>query len=230
MPTLAIIIPVLNDTDALAVLLRALQPWRDRCELVVVDGGSYDGSAALARTLADIVIVSEPGRARQMQAGADAVQAPWLWFLHADSVVPPALFEAVLSLPADAQWGRCDVRLDDSRWLLRCVGACMNLRSRLTGICTGDQGMFVRADLFRRIGGYAQIPLMEDIELSARLRRHAAPVCVRPALQTSARRWRQQGVVRTIVLMWWLRLQFFFGVAPQRLFRRYYSSPFPPNE
>ncbi len=224
MVALAIIVPVLNDANALCALLRALQPWRDRCELIVVDGRSADDSVTVARRYADQVLHSPPGRARQMQQGAAAARAARLWFLHADSQVSPAVIDALLATPDTVLWGRCDVTLDDARWPYRCIGFCMNLRSRLTGICTGDQGIFVRADIFQKLGGYASIPLMEDVELSGRLRRLARPLRLTGGLVTSARRWRDNGVLRTIFLMWWLRLMFFLGVSPAELHRRYYPS------
>lgn len=224
MAELSIVIPVLNDAQALQRLLQDLQPWRGRCQVIVVDGGSSDESASIAMRHADNWLVTEPGRARQMQAGADIATAPRLWFLHADSLVPESLVTVVLRLPADIKWGFSAVKMDDTRLTFRVVAAAMNARSRWTRIATGDQGIFVDRNVFIATGGFALIPLMEDIELSKRLRRISRPECLAGPIVTSARRWRDKGVWRTIFLMWWLRFQFFIGVSPDRLYRRYYVS------
>ncbi len=200
--------------------------------VVVVDGGSSDGSAELAHQGADRVLQAARGRAVQMNAGAAVSDAEVLLFLHADSQLPAHADAAVLqALRADgaaAQWGRFDVRIDSPRRLLAIVSAAMNLRSRITGIATGDQALFVRRALFERLGGFADIALMEDIELCTRLRRHGRPACLREKVLTSARRWEQHGVWRTIVLMWRLRLAYFFGAAPDRLAVRYGYRPRTP--
>lgn len=218
---LSIIIPVLNDAAALSSLLVSLQEVKDSAEIIVVDGGSTDASASVAERYAHRLLRTAPGRATQMQAGAQVATGNWLWLLHADSELSPSLLAEMQQLPRHFQWGRCDVQFDDPRRVFRVIAFFMNWRSRLTGICTGDQGMFVRRELFWEIGGFAALPLMEDVELSARLKK-CAPVR-RPVtpLVTSARRWQSQGVLRTILLMWWLRLQFFLGVPAASLHRRY---------
>lgn len=220
---LSIIVPVLNDAAALSSLLVSLQQVRDSAEIIVVDGGSSDASCSIAERYAHRLLRTAPGRANQMQAGAQVATGNWLWFVHADSVLSPSLLVEMQQLPGHFQWGRCDVQFDDPRRVFRVIAFFMNWRSRLTGICTGDQGMFVRRELFSEIAGFASLPLMEDVELSARLKKRA-PVR-RPAtpLVTSARRWQSQGVLRTILLMWWLRLQFFLGVPAASLHRRYYG-------
>lgn len=220
---MSIIIPVLNDAAALSSLLVSLQPVRDSAEIIVVDGGSADASRSVAERHAHRLLHTAPGRANQMQAGAQVATGCWLWFLHADSVLSPSLLAEMQQLPEDFQWGRCDVQFDDPRRVFRVIAFFMNWRSRLTGICTGDQGIFVRRDLFSAIGGFASLPLMEDVELSARLRKRARlrrPIAL---LVTSARRWQSHGVLRTILLMWWLRLQFSLGVPAATLHRRYYG-------
>ncbi|AEG91465.1 candidate b-glycosyltransferase, Glycosyltransferase Family 2 [Ramlibacter tataouinensis TTB310] len=205
-------------------LLRTLQPLRSRgAEVVVVDGGSTDGTWLLAsRGGADHVLVAAQGRASQMNAGAQGARADALLFLHADTVLPPEADRLVAqALAAGADWGRFDVRIAGDAPLLRLVGALMNLRSRWTGIATGDQALFVRREVFAAAGGFPDLPLMEDIALSTRLRRRGAPACLRATVATSARRWERHGVLRIILLMWWLRLRYFFGAAPQQLADRY---------
>lgn len=225
MLSIAIILPVLNEEAQIVAGLSALQPLRQQaCPLIVVDGGSRDRTVALAEPLADHVIVSPKGRAAQMNAGAALAKADILWFLHVDSVPPvdaATLIRAALSNP-NQSWGRFDVRLSGRHPLLRVVETLMNLRSRLTSIATGDQGIFVRRELFEHIGGYPAIALMEDIAMSRLLKRHSHPVCLRRRLQTSSRRWERDGIVRTILLMWRLRLAYFFGADPGQLARIYY--------
>ncbi len=227
MTAVSVVIPALDEAEHIAPVLEALQPLRAAGgELIVADGGSTDATVDVARPLADTVLSCAPGRARQMNAGAAAARGHWLWFLHADTVAgAPALaaLRAAMARPG-VQWGRFDVRLSGRHPLLRVVERAMNLRSRLTGICTGDQGIFVRRDLFRALGGYADIPLMEDIELTRRLRRHGRPLCITAPLVTSSRRWERHGVVRTIVLMWRLRLAYALGASPHRLARLWRAS------
>ncbi len=218
---LSIIIPTLNEADTLGVLLQQLQPLRRRGhEVILVDGGSTDATPVMAAPWVDRVLRAPAGRARQMNAGAEIAGGQVLWFLHADSCIPADADAYVLAGTTPA-WGRFDVRLSGNRLLLRCVARLMNLRSRVTGIATGDQGLFVARDLFARIGGYADLPLMEDIDLSKRLKHIQRPVFVRQVLTTSSRRWEARGVVRTIVLMWSLRLAWFLGVPAARLARYY---------
>jgi rSAM/selenodomain-associated transferase 2 len=191
----------------------------------VVDGGSVDGSAALARPYADRVLAAGRGRAVQMNAGAAVAVGDVLLFLHADTRLPDGA-DGLLreALTGRRQWGRFDVRLSGRRPLLRVVERLMNLRSGLSGIATGDQAIFVRRPLVEAVGGFAPIPLMEDIEISGRLR-HAAgwPACVRVPVLTSSRRWEQGGTLRTVLLMWRLRLAYSFGADPSVLARRYGS-------
>ena len=225
MPRIAIILPVLNEETQIAVHLKTLQAWRGPdCELIIADGGSADQTVALAQPLADRIIVAPKGRAAQMNAGAAVTQSEILWFLHADSL-PPAeaitLIQAALTDP-NRHWGRFDVRLSGAHPALRMVETLMNLRSRLTGIATGDQGIFVRRERFEQVGGYPPIALMEDIALSRLLQRRSPPVCLRPRLTTSSRRWERDGVFRTILLMWRLRLAYFLGANPDQLARIYY--------
>lgn len=227
MPAISIILPVLNEETQIMAGLEALQAWRGQnCELIVADGGSRDRTAALAKPLADQVIMSARGRAAQMNAGASKAQGDILWFLHADSLPPPdavELIRVVLSNP-DRHWGRFDVRLSGCHPALRMVETLMNVRSRLTSIATGDQGIFIRRTLFEQIGGYPSIALMEDIALSQLLKRYGRPACLRQRLQTSSRRWERDGIIRTILLMWRLRLAYFLGADPDRLARSYYRS------
>jgi rSAM/selenodomain-associated transferase 2 len=219
-PWLSIIVPVLNEANGIQQFLAHLQPWREAgCELVVVDGGSVDQSAALAQRLCDRVVNSSSGRARQMNAGARESLAPLLLFLHADTALPSAALNTLRELSQGRQrfWGRFDVRLGGPAPLLRVVERMMNCRSRMTGIATGDQAIFVSRALFDDVGAYPDIELMEDIALSARLRRRVWPDCLPLRVETSARRWEQNGIVATILTMWGLRLAYAIGVSPRRL-------------
>jgi rSAM/selenodomain-associated transferase 2 len=219
---LSVIVPVLDEARGIVAHLEALQPLRARGhEIVVADGGSRDGTAELARPLADVVVVAPRGRALQMNAAARVAAGEAFVFLHADTRLPPQADRTVLQALASRPWGRFDVEIDARHPLLRVVAFTMNLRSRLTGIATGDQAIFVRRDVFEALDGYAAIPLMEDIELSRRLRRIARPACLRNRVVTSGRRWESRGVLRTIVLMWRLRLAYAFGADPARLAERY---------
>jgi rSAM/selenodomain-associated transferase 2 len=223
MRRLSIILPVLDEAPRIGAQLASLQALRaDGVELVVADGGSSDGTPTCCAGLADRILDTARGRARQMNAGAAASTGEVLLFLHADTVLPAQAVGTILRvMNGGAKWGRFDVRIDGSHPMLRIVERMMNWRSRLTGIATGDQAIFVRRDLFERIGGYEDIPLMEDIRLCARLKREAAPVCLAESVSTSARRWEKHGVWRTVLLMWRLRAAHFFGASPQLLARRY---------
>lgn len=216
---LSIIIPSLNEAASIGHLLASLQPLRQAGhEVILVDGGSHDGTVQIAEPLVDQLLCSAAGRATQMNRGAAAANGPLLWFVHADTELPAGAAEAILSgVLSGAVWGRFDVRLSGSHPLLRMVAFVMNLRSRWTGIATGDQAIFVRRDRFDNVGGFPEIPLMEDIALSKRLKRIGKPLCLYLKLTTSSRRWERRGICRTVVLMWWLRLAFALGVSPKRL-------------
>jgi rSAM/selenodomain-associated transferase 2 len=221
---ISVIVPSLNEADGIVDTLQALQEMRVRgLEIIVVDGGSTDDTVAVSSPLADRIIIAATGRARQMQAGAALARGSVLWFLHADSRVPRNADRAIAAAlgTGDRHWGRFDVGFPQGDLLLKVVATLMNLRSRLTGIATGDQGIFVTRELFERVNGYPQIPLMEDIALSRRLKRHSRPVCLHDKLITSARRWQTHGTLRTILIMWSLRLAYFLGASPARLAQFY---------
>ena len=221
---ISVILPALNEAAGIVETLQAMQEMRVRgLEIIVVDGGSIDNTVALCTPLADRVIIAATGRARQMQAGTAMAHGSILWFLHADSR-PPLDADRAITTALDFgshHWGRFDVCFHQASLLLSTVATLMNLRSRLTGIATGDQGIFVTRELFERVNGYPQIPLMEDIALSCRLKQHTRPACLEDRLVTSARRWQSQGTLRTILLMWSLRLAYFLGVSPARLAQFY---------
>lgn len=225
---LSIVVPVLDEVGCLPALLGDLADGCPDAEIVVVDGGSRDGSVEIAARAPGVQLVSsDRGRARQMNAGAAAATGEGLLFLHADTRLPPGAAEAVLEALADPSvaYGRFDVCFDRPGSAFRLIAALMNLRSRIAGICTGDQAIFVRRAAFERLGGYPEIALMEDIELTRRLKRvgRLAPLGLR--VTTSARRWQRVGVVRTIVLMWTLRFLYLCGVGPDRLHRWYDGTP-----
>lgn len=221
---LSIIVPMLNEAAALPGLLPQLAHWRARgCEVLLVDGGSTDGSAAMARAAGFKVVDAERGRARQMNAGAANACGEVLLFLHADTQLPAEADAAVRAALADGRhaWGRFDVRITGRPPMLRVVAVLMNRRSRISGIATGDQAIFVRRAVFAVVGGFPVQPLMEDIELSRRLLRRSRPACLRARVATSGRRWEQRGVWRTIVLMWRLRWAYWRGVPAEVLAEAY---------
>ena len=231
-PEFSIIMPVLDEAGQLAARLEALQATRAQgVELIVVDGGSSDGTPALAGTLADRVLAAPRGRAAQMNAGAAASRGRVLLFLHADTALPESALPALrAAIAGGAWWGRFDVRIDGREPLLRIVEWLINARSRRTGMATGDQAIFVRREVFESLGGYPDLPLMEDLALSAALKRLARPACLGETVLTSARRWQRHGVLRTVLLMWWLRAAYFLGADPARLALRYGYPPRPPEQ
>lgn len=220
---LSVVVPALNEAAVLAQTLDALAPIRaSGHELIVVDGGSADDTLALCGDRADRILSGPRGRARQMNQGAKAAQGDVLMFVHADTRLPVDATAAVLgAMAGGAAWGRFDVQIVGRSRLLPLVATLMNWRSRLSGIATGDQAIFVRKDVFERLGGFADQPLMEDIELSHRLRARARPVCVRQRVLTSGRRWDENGAWRTIVLMWRLRWRYWRGESAQSLAKAY---------
>lgn len=219
---LSIIIPTLNEASSIRQTLACWRALDWPVELIVVDGGSTDGTSDLARLMADQVIESQAGRARQMNAGAAVASGHYLLFLHADTLVPEqTATELRTAWAQNAIWGRFDVRIHGKSRLLAVIGFMMNVRSRITGIATGDQAIFVRREMFESVGGFADQPLMEDIELSRKLLKLARPLCLKGPVVTSGRRWDQHGVWRTIALMWRLRWRYWRGEPADCLAREY---------
>jgi len=227
--SIGVVVPVLNESTRLKALVDKLHKLAFE-QIVIVDGGSDDGSWELARTLTArhsevSAIRTMRGRAYQMNAGARQCTMDVLLFLHADTVLPAGAAGAIRDAVSRGElWGRFDVRFDDAGLLLAMVARAMNLPSALTGICTGDQGIFIDRKTFIAIKGYAELPLMEDIELSARLKRRQHPCRLRTPVTTSARRWRRQGVLVTVLRMWMLRVLYWLGVPARALARRYYAA------
>lgn len=229
---LSIIIPSLNEATGFAAALKRLQSLRaSGAQIIVVDGGSSDRTVDLARPLADRVLSAPRGRASQMNAGAAVAAGRILLFLHADTRLPDdadSLIYQALHSERGQQWGRFDVSIEGRSAWFPLITTMMNWRSRLTGIATGDQAMFVSRDAFDAVGGFPDIPLMEDIALSSLLKARSTPACLRERVLTSGRRWERHGIWRTIGRMWWMRLRYFFGADPYRLAIEYGYVPRKP--
>jgi len=224
MARLSIVMPVLNEGEVIAAALDALANLRALgAEVIVVDGGSHDATVQRARLRADLVMSAPRGRALQMNAGAARATGDVLLFLHADTRLPDNADHMVLNGLERSQrsWGRFDVSIEGRHPLLPLVARLMRLRSRLSGIATGDQAIFVRRDVFHAIGAFPELPLMEDIALCKRLKKTGPPLCLRERVITSGRRWEKNGVVSTIMLMWWLRMVYLLGADPKTFSHRY---------
>ncbi|ADE14043.1 glycosyl transferase family 2 [Nitrosococcus halophilus Nc 4] len=224
---ISIIIPTLNEAAEIRGALQRLQPLRARGhEVIVVDGGSSDRTLSLAQPLADCLLVARRGRGIQMNAGAKVAGGEILLFLHADTRLPKEAENAITAGLSRSQhkWGRFNVRLSGRSTWFRVIEWSMNWRSRLTGIATGDQALFVEREVFVAAEGFPEIPLMEDIVLSRRLKRFSWPLCLSSTVKVSSRYWEGRGILRTILLMWFLRLAYFLGVSPERLVQLYYRS------
>ncbi len=223
---LSIIIPTLNESAHIVATLAPLQRMRDKgAEVILVDGGSGDATKALATPLVDRIIDSKPGRALQMNVGAEGATGEALLFLHADSLLPEGADQQIFEGLDGSQhcWGRFDVAIAGRHFMFLVVAWFMNHRSRLTGIATGDQGIFVTRTVFEQVGGFPDQVLMEDIELCKRLKKSGKPACLHEKIITSGRRWEKHGVWRTMALMWWLRLRYFMGSSPEDIHRAYYD-------
>jgi rSAM/selenodomain-associated transferase 2 len=223
---ISVIVPAFNEAANIVATLSLLQSSRAKgLEVIVVDGGSVDDTVRIAGPLADRVLTTPAGRARQMNAGAALAQGDVLLFLHADTQPPEHCANLITRALTNnhCHWGRFDVKLSGAHTMLRVVECLMNWRSRLTSIATGDQAMFVRRDVFIGCGGFPDIPLMEDIALSKMLKRCGSPANLREHVVTSSRQWERRGIVKTILMMWRLRFAYAMGADPQVLYRRYYE-------
>lgn len=221
---ISFVIPVLNEADSLPAFLAGVRSSFPDAELIVVDGGSTDSSVACAMPLADLVLVSSPGRATQMNLGAACARGDWLAFLHADAQPEFNQEDLLVALSTNLTWGFCRVALRGETPGLAMVSAFMNQRSRLTCVATGDQLLVLRRGLFEDIDGFAAIPLMEDVEICKRLRDRSPGGCLPLTISASGRRWDEQGLWRTIARMWVLRFAYWLGVSPERLWRHYYGA------
>lgn len=223
-PSLSIIIPAVNEAHSIARCLSSLSRFRERgSEIIVVDGGSDDKTLEIANPFADQVLSAPRGRAKQMNAGAALARADTYLFLHADSLLPEDADIRISQKVGRTKrvWGRFDVRIDSHHPTLSLVALMINVRTRMTGIATGDQAIFVRRDAFEAVGGFPDIPLMEDIALSKALRAQSRPISIARKVITSARRWETNGIYRTVLLMWRLRLAYFLGADPHKLAQAY---------
>jgi rSAM/selenodomain-associated transferase 2 len=223
--SVSVIIPVLNEAKSLRDLLPELLALPGVAEVIVADGGSGDETPAIVTEAAAKLITAQRGRAYQMNAAAANATGDILLFLHADTLLPVNALQLIETVLSDERpWGRFDLRLTGRHWLLRIVEHMINWRSSVSGIATGDQAIFLRRNIFESLGGYAEIPLMEDVELSTRLRHLARPCCIRQPVITSSRRWEHHGILRTIMLMWQMRLAYCLGTPPETLAQRYRRS------
>jgi len=219
---ISIIIPVLNEEGSIKNLLQQLQTYRKQGhEVIVVDGGSDDNTCAISKLLSDKLITSGAGRALQMNNGAAQSKNEILWFLHADTLITDSSVKLIQKALSENDWGRFNVRLSGSSILFRVIETLMNIRSCLTGIATGDQGMFVKREVFNSVKGFPALPLMEDIELSKKLKLISRPICINERLITSSRRWEEKGILLTVLLMWKLRFLYWLGVSADKLARQY---------
>ncbi len=226
MKSLSIIIPMLNEQKNIRDLLRLLQPARScGAELIVVDGGSADSSCEYAEPLCDHLVHSERGRARQMNAGEKIANGTLLWFLHADSIPSDVVLDRLREVCGSSEviWGRFNICMSGRHFLLKMVAFMMNIRSRVTGIATGDQGIFIHRDLFKKVNGFPELLLMEDISICGELKKIKIPLCCTEKLLTSSRRWEEKGIFRTIVFMWWIRCAYAMGRNPKNLHQQYYN-------
>jgi len=216
---ITVIIPTLNEEDILPKTLQSLQVVRQKgVELIVVDGGSEDATVSIAKQFADKVLSAEPGRAKQLNKGAEYAHGKLLVFLHADTCLPSGAYKTLVQYAVqDECWGRFKVALNRAGRAYRMIEMMMNSRSCLTSIVTGDHTMFVSKKLFEKVAGYPDIALMEDIAISKKLKKHQALICLKETVITSARRWQENGVVSTILLMWRLRFLYFLNRSPQKL-------------
>jgi rSAM/selenodomain-associated transferase 2 len=232
-PRLSVIVPTLNEAATIESCLHRLAPLRlRRVEVIVADGGSVDGTGELAEPFCDILVHSARGRALQMNAGARVASGDVLLFLHADTELPvnaDVLILEALRRPSPHVWGRFDVRISGRVHLLGVVARMMSIRSRLTGVATGDQAIFCDREVFMLENGFPEIPLMEDVAFSKQLRRRSPPSCLGAYVITSGRRWETHGVIRTILMMWWLRLAYVIGVPPATLSRWYRHTSVKPT-
>ncbi|MBI2882483.1 MAG: TIGR04283 family arsenosugar biosynthesis glycosyltransferase [Candidatus Methylomirabilis oxyfera] len=229
---LSVIMPVLNEAKNLEGILSRLRAICPGAEVIVVDGGSEDETSAVVRRFPWVrCLSSQRGRARQMNAGASVANGEVLLFLHADTLLPAGAEAAIVEAFSDYDIvaGRFDVSFDNPRPVFTIIAFFINLRSRLTKICTGDQALFVRRKTFEELGGYPDIPLMEDVELAKRLKRRGRMSCLRLKVTTSARKWEREGIFRIVLLMWALRFCYFVGIGPERIHRWYYPSLGSPD-
>jgi rSAM/selenodomain-associated transferase 2 len=220
---LSIVVPMLNEEHAIAATLHAIRAGAPDAEIVVVDGGGSDRSLEVARSLCDLALTAQRGRARQMNAGAARCSGDAIAFVHADTIVPPSFARDIAQALADQRvvGGRFDVRLDDPHPLCVLIGFLISVRSRLSRTATGDQAIFVRRSVFDALGGFPDFPICEDLDFARRMKRVGPVACLRAKVTTSARRWRRRGILRTVLRMWTIRALYLAGVSPARLARRY---------
>lgn len=219
---ISIIIPTLNEEDSIGALLHQLQHCRMQGnEVIIVDGGSNDKTFSISSLFADKVIQSKPGRAEQMNVGAAAATYNSLWFLHADTIIGDNSIENIEQALSQNKWGRFNIKLSGERFFFRIIEKMINIRSCLTGVATGDQGIFVKKSSFEMVNGYSDILLMEDIDLSKKLKRLSKPVCIKEKLVTSSRRWEKNGIISTVFVMWRLRFLYWLGMSADSLAAQY---------
>jgi len=223
---LSIIIPTLNEENNIARVINDIKSsiQLENYEIIICDGGSSDKTTFIAESLCDQVVISPAGRGGQLNHGAKNAHGDILLFLHADTSLPihfdKMITNAIATNPGKS-WGRFDLRLSGEKVIFRIVERLINIRSRITFISTGDQCLFMTREIFENVNGFKHIPLMEDVDISKRLKNVCPPICIACPVVSSSRRWEEKGILRTILLMWWLRLLFYMGISPETLKRLY---------
>lgn len=220
---ISIIIPCLNEEENILETLLPLQKSRQRGhEIILCDGGSTDSTITLSTPYVDKIITSNKGRAIQMNNGAASATGNIFCFLHADTIATENIDSLIISaLHSNKLWGRFNIRLNNNKWPFRIIESLINIRSCISGIASGDQGIFIHSSVFNKLDGFKNQPLMEDIELSKRLKKITRPACIKDTLITSSRRWEKHGIIQTVILMWTLRLKYFLGTPVEKLHTRY---------
>ncbi len=231
---ISIIIPVLNEATLIAPFLGHLRERAPGAEIIVVDGGSSDGTVSIAEGLADRVLITKPGRALQMNAGANIARGDILWFLHVDAEVPLSCLEEIADALTDPRvvGGFFRIRLPRSGWVYRLTDVFAHYAGLILRMRCGDHGLFCRRPIFEKIGGFPEVPLMEDVEFHRKLRQEGCLICIPRRITVSPRRYEQIGAVRLSLAFGFIALLYAMGVPLsilERIYRGTCCSPAVPD-